>query len=475
MKITFKFLLSLFIINILFFANTAESIEKVVYVIPIKGMIERGLQYVVRRGVNQAIANNASAIIFDMDTPGGRLDAAEEILKIIANANIRTYTFVNPNAISAGAIISFGTDEIWMAPGSKIGDAMPIMMSPFGTPAEMPEGIEEKAVSYVAALIRTTAERKGHDPRLAEKMVRREIEYKIGDEVISPSNQLLTLTNLEAERIVGTNDNDLRPLLSRGTVNDIDSLLKTIGLADAKLVTFEVSFAETIARYIELLSIFFLAGGLLCLYIEFKTPGFGLPGICGILLLAIWFWGHHIAGLAGLGEIIIFLTGIIMIIIEIFFIPGFGFVGVGGFILILLSLIMAMVEHYPGGTWAPPANQIQNAITQLGISLLLVGSGIYFLARFLPQTSFFKHVMLEKQLTDNEGYTAHSPDKQSLIGLKGTAVTPLRPGGIGEFEGGKRLDVLSRSDFIASGESIIIAEIQGSRIIVERVKNTNIV
>lgn len=196
------------------FWNSAEA-KDLVYVIPIRGEIEPALLYVIRRGVAEATADDAKAVIFVMDTPGGRIDAATDIIKTIGELKIPTYTFVERHAFSAGALISFGTDHIYMAPGSVIGDAMPIMVSPTGDVKDMPEALQEKTVSAVAAMARSTAEQKGHDPKLAEKMVRRGIEYRIGDEIISPTNQLLTLTNLEAERLVGSGDDEHR-LLSEG-------------------------------------------------------------------------------------------------------------------------------------------------------------------------------------------------------------------------------------------------------------------
>ncbi len=188
-----------------------------VYVIPVHGMIEPALLYVMRRGVAEAEINGAAAIVLSMDTLGGRLDAATDIVRLMQRVRVPTYTFVEKNAISAGAIIALSTDKIFMAPGSVIGDAMPIMMSPTGGAQEMPEAIEEKTVSAVAALIRAAAQESGHDPQLAEAMVRRELEYKIADEVISPAGQLLTLTNVEAEREVGPPE-ARRKLLSQGTL-----------------------------------------------------------------------------------------------------------------------------------------------------------------------------------------------------------------------------------------------------------------
>ncbi|NQU41306.1 MAG: nodulation protein NfeD [Lentisphaerae bacterium] len=440
-----------------------------VYIIPIKGMIERALVYVVRRGVNQAVRDGASAIILDMDTPGGRLDACEEIMHLLSDLDATTYTFVNPNAISAGAIIALSTDQIYMAPSGRIGDAMPVMMSPIpmGGTQEIPEGLKEKALSPTVALIRSAAQRKGHDANLAEAMVRPEYEYSIGDEVICPAGQLLTLTSLDAERLVG---DDEHPLLSRGTVKDMDALLELIGHAGATPIRIESSSAESIARMIDgfPLSGILLAAGLLGLYIEYKTPGFGLPGLAGIALLAVWFWGHQVAGLAGMGEVLLFLVGTVLLFVEIFLIPGFGITGMAGLGCILLSLILAMVQHYPGEPWYQPASvnpdQIERMILNLGGGLFLTFLGGVLMGRFLPATHLFQRLMLTRAVSAAEGYQASTPTDE-LMGLSGTAETPLRPAGIGSF-GSKRLNVVTQGVFIDRGEAIVIAETHGSRIVV---------
>src|ERR1039457_5528583 len=165
----------------------APTNAPVVYTIPIHGMIEPALLYVIRRGVAEAGAVNANAIVFLMDTPGGTVDAATEIVRTIQNIKVPTYTLVENHAFSAGAIIALATKQIYMPPGSVIGDAMPILMTPGGTVEAMPDDIKEKSVSGVAALIRSAAQQSGHDPEVAEKMVRRETELKIDDVVLCPT------------------------------------------------------------------------------------------------------------------------------------------------------------------------------------------------------------------------------------------------------------------------------------------------
>jgi len=448
--------------------STAASSQDPTYVVPIKGMIERGLVYVVRRAVAQAKTDGAGAIVLDMDTPGGRLDATEEIINTITDVDATTYTFVNPNAISAGAITAFATDHIYMAPGGRIGDAMPIMMSPLpmGGPQEMPEGLKEKAVSPTVALIRSAAQRKGHDPKLAEAMVRPEVEYKAGDKLICPSGQLLTLTARDAAQPVGE---DKRPLLSRGIVKNMDELLEAIGRSRNPVVYIAVRPEERIARFIEGFPVsgLLLALGLLCLYIEFKTPGFGVPGIAGIVLLSVWFWGHHIAGLAGVVEIVVFVLGVVLLFVELFITPGFGALGVSGITLMATSLLMAMVEHYPGTPWFRlPKLHIQDSIENLGLALILTFAAGAALARFLPRTSVFHKLMLAASVGANDGYTASQKENEDLVGLRGVAAGPLHPAGIGMF-GDRRLNVVARGSFIDSGAQIIVAEVHGNRIVVE--------
>lgn len=437
-----------------------------VYIIPINDVIDTALIYVIRRGLNEAEDGGAEAIIFDIDTPGGRVDAAEEILNMLRGVKTPTYTLVNPNAISAGAIIAMATDHIYMTPGSKIGDAMPIMLGLTGEVQPMPESVEEKSVSYVAAMIRAAAQHRGHDPQLAEAMVRRDAEYKIGDEVISKKGRLLTLTNKDAERLVGP---EKRPLLSAGTVENLDALLKKIGKDKCKTIELKVTSAEEIARFIESISIVLLGLGLLGLYIEFKTPGFGLPGIAGILLLAIWFWGSHIAGLAGMEEVALFLVGVILLCVELFVFPGVILPGIIGLTLIIASILMGMTQHYPGDPWYPTLPAITTSALQFVPSLLIAAAGAVLAATFLPKVPVFNKLILNATVTTQAGDSAHAPESTARVGQQGIAETRLNPAGAARF-GDSRFNVVSPGDFIEPGEKIMIAEIKGNRIIVERLK-----
>ncbi len=442
----------------------APAPEAPVYIIPIRGQIEGALLYVIRRGLAEAEQRNAAAVVFVMDTPGGTLGAASDIVRSIQAAKPPVYTFVEKDAFSAGAIIALATKAIYMAPGSVIGDALPIMMTPFGGVQEMPEGVEEKAVSAVAALVRSAAQTAGHDPELAEKMVRRETEFKIGDEVISPAGRLLTLTAEEAAR-PGKED---KPLLSAGTVKDVPAVLATLGLAKQPVVEMQITSTEKIARLIAAAAPILMIIGFLGIYIEIKTPGFGLPGVLGAACLALFFWGHHIAGLAGLEDLVILILGIALILVEIFLIPGFGFTGIFGIALVLVALVGAMVRIVPGGgVWWPSWGDLQTPIFKTGIALVGTGAGTLLLGRFLPQSRLFGRLTLSAATAAAAGYTA-APDSSALVGRTGTAATPLHPAGAARF-GGDRLDVVTSGEFLAAGTPVRIIEAYGSRIVVQKV------
>lgn len=452
----------------------AHSSAPLVYVIPVEEMIERGLLYVVRRSFEAAVREQASAIILDMNTPGGRVDVAEEIMRMLIDLpdSIRTMTFVNKDALSAGSLIAMSTQRIYMSPGSRIGASAIVTAS-----GDIEEGdMKEKHVSALVALARSAAANAGHDPDLPEAMIRKDFEYTIGDEVICKAGQLLTLTDRTAGRLVadetGTTN---RPLLAVATVDSLDDIRLAEQLQDAQVRVVRPSAAEQIARYIEQFAFLFLAGGLLGIYIEFKTPGFGFPGLMGGLLLGIFFWGHRIAGLSGDIELVLFALGFLLLLLELFVIPGFGLAGFSGILLVLLALFFSMVRHAPSApAFSFPAIQLEWAARQLGLSLgmaLLMGA---IAARFLPRTQAFQHLVLGTSLATPDRSTAGTPAGENdasasglSIGAAGVAVTPLHPAGFATVQQ-KRLNVVARGAFIDPGEAIVVAEIHGNRIVVDR-------
>ncbi len=454
-----KFLLFLLMSVMLPAARAAEQNDvPVVYIIPIKKTIEPALLYVVRRGVDEAVRNDADAIIFEMDTPGGMVNAAQGIIAVINKTEIPTYTFVENDAYSAGAIIALATKHIYMAPGSVIGAATPLMMSPMGGVQDMPDEVQEKMTSAVAAMVRAAAEQGGHDPELAEAMVRADMEYSVNGKVISEKGRLLTLTNEEAAQLVGE---EQTPLLSEGTVDDVNDLLDHIGLSGAETRVLEVTAAERLARLIASIAPILMMIGLGGLWLEFKTPGFGIFGTLGITCLLLFFFGHHIAGLAGFEDVLLFVAGLALLAVEVFITPGFGVMGFSGLLLIFISFISAMSEHMPG-KWRPISFSPETfAMPLLKTTLAFAGSIILVMiaGKFLPQTRLFSMLTLAEVSPVLE-------EEESLVGMEGIAHSDLRPSGTAYFDG-RKLDVVTYGDYIARQTPVRIVEVHGNRIVVE--------
>jgi membrane-bound serine protease (ClpP class) len=442
--------------------STAQAREPreapLVYIIPIKKMIEPALLYVVRRGVDEAVRNDADAIIFEMDTPGGVVGAAEDIIDVITRTDVPLYTFVENQALSAGAIIALSTPNIYMAPGSVIGAATPMMMSPMGGVQDLPDEVAEKMTSAGAAMVRSAAEQGGHDTTMAEAMVRADMEYSVNGIMVSEKGRLLTLTNEEAAQLVGE---EQTPLLSSGTLKDVDELLEVLGLSGAEKRILEISAAERIARLIAGMASILMIIGLGGLWLEFKTPGFGIFGFTGIICLLLFFFGHHIAGLAGMEDILIFVLGIILLAVEIFITPGFGIMGISGMLLILMSFISAMSERMPG-TWRPVDFSFETfSIPLLKVTISFVGSILLVVitGKFLPKTRLFKTLTLGSVVPN-------AVEDAELLGLEGIAHSDLRPGGTAYF-GDRKVDVVSRGDYIRQQSPVRIVEVHGNRIVVE--------
>jgi membrane-bound serine protease (ClpP class) len=438
--------------------------DRLVYILPIRGPIEPALQYIVRRGVAESRTRGADAVIFPMDTPGGAVNVTEDLIDLIARIEVPTYTFVEHNAISAGAIIALATDYIYMAPGSKIGDAMPILMAPGGGIQPLPDAEREKIMSYVDTLVRGIAQRKGRDETMASAMVRPEIEYVVDGEVISKEGQLLTLTNLEAERRFGE---EQKPLLSEGTFDTLDEMLAAVGLGGAQRVELEVTMAERIARFLQVIGPLLMMVGFLGLYLEFQSPGFGVPGTIGVICLILFFAGHHIAGLAGNEDILLFILGVTLILVEVFALPGFGLVGFTGLLLVLWALMNAMVERFPGDPWIPSLPELRIPLLKLSSSIIGAAVGAAMLGRLLPRTTIFHRLVLEDATAREAGYTS-SKDTSRWVGKEGVTLSPLYPAGSVLIDD-ERLDVITRGEYIDADKPIRVVETHGNRIIVEAV------
>lgn len=441
-------------------AAASSPIQRIL-VIPIQGDIEPALVYIVRRAIKEAKEKKADAIVIHMDTNGGRVDSTTEIINILSRfePQSQTYTLIDTKAFSAGAFISAATRYIYMTPGSVIGAATPIL----STGQEMPEAIEEKMTSAVRALVRATAERHGHNTKVFEAMIDRDQGLTVDGKEIVPKGKILTLTAQEAEKKYGKPP---RPLLSTGTVKSLDQLLKQIGAENAERIEIKETGFEILARWVVKISPILLFIGIVGVYVELKTPGLGLPGLCAALCLLLFFFGHYIAGLSGQEVFILFILGVILLLIEILMFPGAIIPGVLGVVFIMTSLILAMVDKYPADPIIPSLSQLQVPLLNFSIALITGIIVIGFLARFLPESRLFRRLTLE---TASGIKPMPSPASRSRqVGEIGISLSPLKPSGQGQF--GERIEeITSAGEFIEADQSIRIVEITDNKIIVEKV------
>ncbi len=427
-----------------------------VYVIPIRDDIMPPLLYVVRRGVKQAISEGADTIVLDMETDGGRVDTTEEIIHVLDRFKGQKVTWVNSKAYSAGAFISVATQKIYMAPKSVIGAAAPIAVAPGGMGVEqLPSTMEVKITSAISALIRANAEQNGHDTEVIEAMIDKAKSLERDGEVICAEGALLTLTNREAERRYGPSE---KPLLSLGTVASLEDLLAELDLEGAQVVRIEPTGSEQLGAWINRISPILLMIGLIGLYLEFKTPGFGLPGIVGISAFALYFLGGYIAGLSSIGWGALFVLGLLLLIVEILLIPGTLIAGLAGAGLMVGAILMALVDWDPSvpGVALPSARQLSEPLFNLGLGTAGAMLAILLIGKHFSRIPVFSSMISHSACAMQTERSSESL-RTSLFGQEGVAVTPLHPGGRARF-GNRIVDVVTQGEMLDEGTPLRIVE-----------------
>ena len=442
---------------------SARTVSAVI--IPIREEVSAPLTYLVRRGVKEAIRSDASILILDMETPGGRLDHTDEIIEMLNRFPGRKVTLVNRSAYSAGSFIALATTNIYMVPQSVIGAATPIMVNPLdGSVSGMPESVEAKMTSAVKAKVRAIAQRNGHNPDVAEAMIDRTKKLEIDGHLINPSGSILTLTDQEAAASYG---NPPKPLLSAGTVADMDALLTLLAVPRAGVLRITPTGMESLAFWIGKIGPILLLVGILGVYLEFKTPGFGAPGVVGGLCLVVYFFGAYVAGLSGFEWLVVFFIGLALVIVEFFLLPGTLVPGIVGGLLMLTSLVMATVDRFPGMPVIPSPAQLERPLTDVAIALVGSIVGVVVLARFLPSIPLYRG-MVTTGVSGEATIRKQDSDHAQLLGLEAVSVSVLRPGG--KIRVGDRfLDAVSRGELVPSGTSVRIVGFSGRDCVVETI------
>ncbi len=429
--------------------------KAVVYVIPVREEIAQPVFYILRRGLKEAIERKADAVVLDMDTPGGRGDVMLEMMEALDKFPGEKITYVNSEAISAGAIIASVSDEIYFAPKGIMGAADVIQ----STGENLPEAMKRKVDSYIGAKIEVYSKK---DPRRAEVIKAMRIpdfELKLDDEVITPKGELLTITAEKAMMLYGEPPT---PLLAAGIANDLDALLAgKFGSRGYEKVTLEVTWSEELARFLAWASPVLMGLGLLGLFIEFKTPGFGWMGLTGIALLLLVFFGHYAAGLSGHEPAVLFVLGVALVLAELIFFPGVVVVALAGVCFMLVSLVWAGADLWPNEplTVAVSGDIFMRPALNLAIALLMAGGLFAVFLKYLPKTSLYQHLAVHGASEAPAQLAGLAPqaagELAGLVGRRGVAVTALFPSGEVEVEG-RRYQAKLELGFVEANTPVIV-------------------
>lgn len=405
-----------------------------VYIIPIKGTIDLGLSSFVKRVLGEAELKGAQAIIFEIDTFGGRVDAAIQIRDSIINLKIPNVAYIQNRAWSAGALIALAAEYILMEKDSSIG-------------AAEPQPTDEKNISALRAEFTSTALSRGRPGEIAAAMVDRDIEIT----GLVEKDKILTLSAIQA----------LENNFIDGIILDFNEILSFLKLADTPIRYVSANWAEKASRLVTnpIASSLLLSVGFLGILIEFWTAGWGIAGTLGIIALSLFFGGHMIVNIAGWEAVILFLVGLILLIVEIFFIPGFGVAGIAGIVAVIASIVLIM------GSFVQATYSILFALILTLIVFLI-------LMKYLPSTRIWNKFILSTQQNKEQGYTVATQELNKLEGEEGVAITPLRPSGIVKVHQMK-LNVITRGEYLDANTRIKIVSIEGNKIIVEAIEEVS--
>jgi membrane-bound serine protease (ClpP class) len=478
-----------------------------VAIIPLTDVVDWHMLATMKRRLDLAEKWGAQHVIFEIDSYGGYLEAIEEIADIIAKlskSGTRTTAFVVNKALSGGAYIGMACDEIAMQPHATFGDVMPIL----ATLQELPADIKEKFESPVRAKFANYAAEHGYPVALAKAMVSPDVE--VVEVVLSGSQGIEThyvegrnieewlreKTEVEGYTVQGRKTvvakgelltmgaADARQYgFSKYTVATREELLKKLAEAYYTQVTGEVrsvspgevfemsvyytTWWEELVRFLTspIVKVVLLFVGLLGLYVEFKIPGFGVPGIVGISCLFLVLFGSYMVGLASMIEILMIVAGLILLALEIFVIPGFGVAGISGIVLVLLGVLLSLqkglIPQTPFETM-----QLQENLIVLVSSVLIFALVAVLLAKYLPRTKHFAKIALEgPQAGTVHGDAAVQARLKEFVSETGIAMTALRPAGKARIAG-KLVDVVTQGDFLEKDDRIVVLRVEGNRIVV---------
>jgi len=482
-----KILISLIGISAFLMMNISSllssSNKQKIYVITIIGMVEPGMAADVKRALEDIKDETDTVIVFKMDTFGGRVDAALDIVDTISNVPKRkTIAFVEKRAISAGAIIALSSSLLIMKENTIIGDCAPIISTQEGQ-----KMAGEKTQTVLRAKFRALAKKNNYPVVLSESMVSIDIEvYQVvmdGKSMFLDKKAFNDLTKEEKKKISSKKTivakgelltmDDVEAVnlgFSQKSVKNIKEALSFLGYESYDLVTIEESWSEGIVRFLQPFLPILMLIGIGAVYTEIKAPGFGLPGIAGIICLGLVFFNQYLVGLADYTELLIMLIGFLLLGFEAFVIPGFGIAGIAGLVIIAAGLVLSFQGFViPDPTFPWEGKLLMKNLAMVMGSFMLAFLISLFTIRFiLPRIS----KIIKGPYLDTTLKNSHADSKQAdkvSVGQTGVASTFLRPSGKIKI-GNQKIDAISQGEFIEQGTRIIVDKIEQNHIIVKPIK-----
>ena len=369
------------IIGTIFFISAfiaAEESSKKVYVIPIQDVIDLGIPGLVNRGIDLAESNNADLILFDIDTFGGRVDAATQIKDAIASTEIETIAFINRRAISAGSLISLSCDQIFMTEGATIGATSVVDMS--GSKQS------EKSQSYMREEMAATAEKSGKNPEIARGMVDEELSF----EFLIVEGDTLTVTDIEGRKegklITLTTELALKYGIADGKSESVEELLKSLNIEDYQITIVDENWSENVVRILTnpTVSSLLTTFGTIGVISELYSAGWGIGGTIGIICLTLALGAGYLTQLASATDLLIVFFGLAMLFVEFVAIPGFGLFGITGIVVLFYGLYLLLIPDIPVGP-----EVYSEAMDGFSWALVVGIFGIIFLLRIIGKSAFF--------------------------------------------------------------------------------------
>lgn len=465
--------------------------DETVVVTRIEGPLADSMMATLSRAVERAAAEEAAALIVEIDTPGGEVELMDRLGNLLARSEVLPIAFVTNEAISAGAYLAMSCDVIYTAEHAQIGSSYP-MFAPFGMPAPggVDPGVREKVNSYLRSKFRDRAQT--HDrpgmEALAEAMVDPDVEVLLVDdggerrpmttteyedrsrtrgpgslrrlETICPKGQLLNLTAQEAFDYGFTD----------GIVLSRRELLDAQGLGEAKVVDVLPSWSERLVGTLEGFQWLLLVAGLVLLYVEMKIPGFGVAGALGLICLALLMFKNYLVGLAEVPEILLVILGFVLLAVEVFVFPGFGAAGIAGVTCIALGALFSFLPFVmPDGP--VESNLFGETLQSFSLSLVAVLVLLLVVSKILPRTPLLGRMVLAPGAPEGTleasavTLSADAGTNPVAAGDRGTAATDLRPAGKVDVDGA-RLDAVSEGGWIERGVPIEVVRVESNRVVV---------